>query len=110
MKEGNTGYCPTTEAARQRHNGIMAALEMNHGGYDSNVAIDYNGTGLKSLKYGQTEEPVDIIPKTLWYSCMFGQNTSPGTEILENKVPAEHTAGGYRKVDDHTSIAEKPNQ
>ena len=102
MNEGNTGYCPTTEAARQLHNGIIAALEMNHG-FDPNT-VETNKDGVWSSVYRQTEEPVDIIPKTLWYSCMFGQNASPGTEILKNKVPVEHTAGGYRKVDDHTSI------
>ncbi len=48
---------------------------------------------------------------------MFGQNTSPGTEIL---VPPEHTAGGYGEnlvcisgdhilgsVDKHTSMTKR---
>ncbi|NOQ38266.1 hypothetical protein GQ472_05235 [archaeon] len=98
MSYGN-GF--NTEGARQLYNGIRAALEMEHGFDPNTVKRDENGNW--SPVYGQTDEPVDIIPKTLWYSCMFGQNVSPGTEMLENEVPVKKTADGYTIIDDHTS-------
>ncbi len=106
MNYGNTGYCPTTEAARQRHNGITAAQEP-YGG-DSSVITNYGNKGWDGIFFRKKEEPTDPVARTLEFSKQLGMDVSPGTKILENIVPPEHTAGGYsgdyRRVDEHTSV------
>ena len=102
MNEGNTKYCPTTEADRQRHNGINAAQEL-YGG-DTSVMTNYNNKGWTGIYFEKEEKPTNLVALTLWQSIGLGQNVSPGTEIL---VPTEHTAGGYSgytRVDENTLI------